>query len=86
MWSVGFVPKEVARQSYEAQCQIGETDTEWVLTHGDYGADHVLVSDTGLMNVIDWEFREWNRPPDDVANVHFRTHLHFPDSARERFQ
>jgi len=55
-----------------------------VLTHGDYGAHNVLVTETSAVSVIDWEFGEWNHPLNDVASVHFWTHLHFPKTARER--
>lgn len=82
--SVAFVPGELARQSYEALCRIDENQAEWVLTHGDYGAHNILVSEATEVSVIDWEFGEWNHPLNDVANVYFWTHLHFPENARER--
>lgn len=84
LWSVTFVPSEVIQQSYEALCSIDEKQPEWVLTHGDYGEHNVLVSEANEVSVIDWEFGEWNHPLNDVANVHFWTHLHFPENAQER--
>ena len=86
MWSIAFVPEEVLHPSYEARCGIEEIETEWVLTHGDYGAHNVLVTETGAVSVIDCELGEWNHPLSDVANVHFWTHLHFPETARGRCQ
>lgn len=82
--SVAFVPEHVRHQSYEALCGIEERDTEWVLTHGDYGIHNVLVTEAEEASVIDWEFGEWNDSLNDVANVHFWTHLHFPENAGER--
>ena len=84
LWSLVFVPEELCHQSYDALCGIEEKETEWVLTHGDYGAHNVLITKAGEASVIDWEFGEWNHPLNDVANVHFWTHLHFPENARER--
>jgi thiamine kinase-like enzyme len=84
LWSAAFVPEEVRRQSYEVLNRIEERETEWVLTHGDYGVHNVLVSEAGEASVIDWEFGEWNDALNDVANVHFWTHLHFPETAKER--
>jgi aminoglycoside phosphotransferase (APT) family kinase protein len=84
LWSVAFVPEEVRHQSYEALGGIEEHETEWVLTHGDYGVHNVLVTEAGEASVIDWEFGEWNDALNDVANVHFWTHLHFPETATER--
>lgn len=86
LWSIAFVPEEVARASYEAICRIDENQAEWVLTHGDYGAHNILFSETGEVSIIDWEFGEWNHPLSDIANVHFWTHLHFPENAHERCQ
>jgi aminoglycoside phosphotransferase (APT) family kinase protein len=74
----------LVRQSDAALRGIEERQSDWVLTQGDYGAHNVLVAETGEVSVIDWEFGEWNHRLNDVANVYFWMHLHFPESAAER--
>jgi len=44
-----------------------ETPHEMVLVHGDFRMGNLLVDDTGLAAVIDWEFAHWGHPLEDLA-------------------
>ncbi len=83
-WEIDYVPRELLNEAVSVLKSVKLNDNELILTHGDFGYHNMLITEDGMIKVIDWEFAELNHPLNDIASVFFWTHLHFKEDAEER--
>ncbi|MBH8598235.1 MULTISPECIES: phosphotransferase family protein [unclassified Thermoactinomyces] len=80
-FDLDFVPLSLKTSSAGILSVIEERESEWVLTHGDYGPHNILISPGKKLSVLDWEWAEWAHPLNDLAWVYWFTNFHYPDKA-----
>ncbi|MDN4592649.1 phosphotransferase family protein [Polycladomyces subterraneus] len=86
VFDLDFVPLSLKTSSDEILSIIKESESEWVLTHGDYGPHNILISQGKQLSVLDWEWAEWAHPLNDLAWVYWFTNYHYPDEADLLFE
>jgi serine/threonine protein kinase len=77
---IEYVPinlKDIVTQINNVQDKEPQT-----LIHGDYGPHNIIFSKDTII-AVDWEWAGWGNPIQDISNVLWFVHLHYPNLCRE---
>jgi len=64
------------------QINDGQIKKEQTLIHGDFGPHNIIFSNDAII-AVDWEWAGWGNPPQDISNVLWLVHLHYPHLCHE---